>query len=151
VIIRLDPGTVGDIVTIATLADVATSMLRTLTENELHYAPSLLARSEALLEALVPDMRERCADSQYRHSVASVEADMLARVLRNPGGLLSESEGDYRYRLDSAVASGQLRPTAAELRSLGGTSQVRVALGDLDGYARRRFPTNGTHPFLSGG
>ncbi|MCU1440420.1 MAG: Phage protein Gp19/Gp15/Gp42 [Rhodoglobus sp.] len=76
---------------------------------------------------------------------------MLARVFRNPGGILSETEGLYTYRLDKAVASGRLAPSDAELDALGRRARLRAALGELDGYTRQRSPEHGVHPFLTGG
>ncbi|MCU1412441.1 MAG: hypothetical protein JWR04_3148 [Rhodoglobus sp.] len=137
--------------TFATLADLPISLLRPLTANEAHYAPSLLERAEALLIALVPDLIERATDPDYRAQVISIEADMLARVFRNPDGLLSETEGLYTYRLDKAVASGRLAPSDAELDALGRRARLNTGLGELDGYARRRCTSTGSCSFLRGG
>jgi hypothetical protein len=138
--------------TIATIPDVAASLLRTLTENETHYAPSLLARAEAILIAHVPDLLERATEIGYRASVVTVEADMIARVLRNPDGLLSETEGAYTYRLDRAVASGRLGPTPEELRALGGKPQLTPVAPAIDAYARARYSRGSDgHRFLTGG
>ncbi len=137
--------------TFATIADVSVSLMRSLNENEMHYSPSLLARAEALLVALVPNLVELATDTDHRNLVVAVEADMLARVFRNPDGILSETNGDYTYRLDQAVASGRLMPSDTELATLGRRAHARAALGELDGYALRRFPADGAHAFLAGG
>lgn len=46
----------------------------------------------------------------------------VLRVLRNPEGLMSETEGDYSYRLNPVVASANIWYTADELADLGITS-----------------------------
>ena len=43
----------------------------------------------------------------------------VLRVLRNPEGLLSETEGDYSYRLNPVVASANVWFTKDELADLG--------------------------------
>ena len=46
----------------------------------------------------------------------------VLRVLRNPEGLMSETEGDYSYRLNPVVASANVWYTKDELADLGITS-----------------------------
>jgi hypothetical protein len=42
----------------------------------------------------------------YREDVIDVECQAVIRILKNPEGYRSESEGTYSYSLDSRVASG---------------------------------------------
>ncbi len=138
--------------TIATVSDISVSLMRTLTKNETHYAPSLLARAEAILAAYIPGLADRATESEYRATAATIEGDMIARVLRNPDGLLSETEGVYTYRLDRAVSSGRLAPTDDELRRLGGRPLLRPATPAIDAYARGRYWRDASaHRFLTGG
>jgi len=37
------------------------------------------------------------------------------RVIRNPGGVISETAGEFSYRVDSAMAAGRLSFTAEEM------------------------------------
>ncbi len=139
--------------TLATLPDVSTSLLRDLTAAETNYCPALLDRAEAHLRGAVANLLEWADDSEaYREMVVSIEADMVARVFRNPGGLVTETEGLYTYRLDLAVASGHLVLTPDELFRLRRIGPIRSMFGDLDGYARARYGRTGTVPtFLTGG
>lgn len=50
----------------------------------------------------------------------------VLRVLRNPEGLLSESEGDYSYRLNPVVASANIWFTKDELADLGISDSTTV-------------------------
>lgn len=137
--------------TIATPAALTVSLLRPLAGSESTYAPALLTRAESLLLAHIPDLLDRATDLEYRAKVVTIECDMVSRVLRNPDGILTESQGDYTYRLDQAVASGRLMPTPDELDALRDRARLSAATGALDGYARRRFNPNDPHPFLTGG
>jgi hypothetical protein len=136
----------------ATLADIETSLLRPLKESESAFAPQALARAESIIRAYVPDFDDRALDADYRYRAATIEADMVARFFRSPDGIVSESYGLYTYRLDVAVASGVLALTPAERIALGGRGGFSVGTGELDSYARNRYPTNrARHAFLSGG
>lgn len=138
---------------LATLADLSTSLLRDLTAAETTYGPDLLDRAETLLIGLVAQLIDRTADDPaFRASVVSTEADMVARVLRNPSGIVSETEGLYTYRVDLAVSSGRLMPTDDELFHLRRIPRTGTAFGSLDAYARARFRWHDSvHPFKRGG
>ena len=135
----------------ATPSDLATSLMRDLTPTETTYAPDLLARAESLLAGLVSELGLRAESPDYAARLVAVEADMVGRVMRNPDGILTESQGLYTYRVDVAVASGRLAPTRDELASLGKGASMQVATGALDGYAAARYIGSGAHPFLAGG
>jgi hypothetical protein len=139
--------------TLATPADVSTSLLRDLTVTETTYAPALLDRAEYHLLGSIPKLLEWADDNEtYREMVVSIESDMVGRVLRNPTGLVGETEGLYTYRLDLAVASGHLVPTPDELFRLRRIGPIRSMFPSLDGYAAARYWRDGTvHPFFTGG
>jgi len=138
---------------LAVLADVETSLLRPLLPVEVEYVSSLLTRAETLLSGFVPQLLARPdADADYCASTVSTEADMVARVLRNPAGIVHESQGDYSYRIDLAVSSGHLMPTDLEVFHLRRESRTGTVFGSLDAYARARFGWgSGVHPFRCGG
>ena len=65
---------------------------------------------------------------------------------------MSQTEGLYTYRVDLAVSSGRLMPTADELYRLRRVPQTLTAVGSLDAYARARFGWDEmVHHFLRGG
>lgn len=83
----------------------------------------LLDDAEAMLERKIPDLLDKAAkDDSYRRAVIMVEAMMVCRVLRNPGGYRSESEGDYSYTTDTRAASGFLTVLDSEWQMLGASS-----------------------------
>jgi hypothetical protein len=78
---------------------------------------------------------------------------MVARLLRNPEGFVTERGDLYGYRLDLAVASGRLEPTPDELFRLRRGASVGTLFPSLDAYARARYwrDPDAAHPFLTGG
>lgn len=56
------------------------------------------------------------SENNYKRIVA----DVVLRVLRNPGGVTSESEGGYSYATSALVASGSLWLTDGDRRTLNG-------------------------------
>ena len=101
----------------ATIADIETSLLRPLTAVEAQYASALLARAFSLIEAAAGPATEWTPE--YWSIVAVVQADMVARRLRNPEGKYSEGDGQYSFQLDRTVASGKLELTDADREQLG--------------------------------
>jgi hypothetical protein len=51
--------------------------------------------------------------------VVQVESDAVLRLVRNPDGYLSESDGNYTYMLRSDLASGKLEVLPEEWELLG--------------------------------
>ena len=51
--------------------------------------------------------------------VVQVEADAVLRLVRNPDGYASETDGTYGYTFSRAVASGELEITPEEWARLG--------------------------------
>lgn len=95
---------------VATTADVAAHLGRELTTAEATRAALLLAAAEALVKARVGDVTK--LDQSL---LKLVEAQAVARVLRNPDGRYSESlSGEYSYQVDRLAADGVLRIAADE-------------------------------------
>lgn len=126
---------------IASLDDLHVSLMRDLTEDEAKYAEPLLDRAERLLMTRIPNLRERAHGEHtgiFHETVADIEAEMVARVLRSPGIYLSESEGEYSYRTNLKVASGLLDVLPEEWAKLGQSPWGSVS-PTTDGYARSRY------------
>ena len=95
----------------------------------------LIAATERRLDALVPNLTVRIASGGVTAGqVKDVVRDATLRRLRNPEGYISETAGDYSYRLGAAAAAGggPLAPfSAAEIAMLRGGSgaprAIRVA------------------------
>lgn len=129
---------------LATVEDLEVSLMRSLTEDEIKYAPALLDRAERLLLSRDRDLLRRAAAEQpctggLRDIIADVEAEMVARVLRAPGGGIyrQESEGNYSYSTNLQVASGLLDVLDSELEKLG-IGGVRTVMPATDAYLRAR-------------
>jgi hypothetical protein len=89
--------------------DVAVSLGRSLTSEETDVAWGLLERAELLILRRIPDLAARiAADATLQDVVVMVEADAVARVLRNPSGVWQERIDDYSYTRDRSISSGML-------------------------------------------
>lgn len=98
----------------------------------------LLKQVEAILKSRIPDLDERVEkDEDYRERVIAVEASAVARIMRNPEGLMQESEGNYTVMLQSSAASGQMLITDEEWRWLGVGAGVSTVSPDL-GFSNRK-------------
>jgi hypothetical protein len=60
------------------------------------------------------------------NSYKRIIANAVLRVVRNPEGYTSESEGGYSYGLRSTVSSGDLWFTDDEIATLSGVSKVTI-------------------------
>jgi hypothetical protein len=107
----------------ATTTDVEVSLGRSLTAEEATRASGLLGRIEARITHRIPDLAAQItATPTLRNLVVEVEADAVARVLRNPEGFLQEQDGDYLYIRDRSLSSGYLDLTEQEWTRLGVSS-----------------------------
>jgi hypothetical protein len=109
----------------ADIPDVEVSLGRPLTSDESNRAFALLDRAEARIQSRMDDLAALvAADPVLLATVVEVEADAVARVLRNPEGLLQEQDGDYMYIRSRELPSGLLELTEAEWTRLGVGSQA---------------------------
>lgn len=59
------------------------------------------------------------SDDDFKADVIEVEAEAVARILRNPDGLRQEGLENYQSVRDKSISDGQLRVTAEEWAQLG--------------------------------
>lgn len=102
----------------ATSEDVAAALLRPLTQQEKTYVEYLLGRAERAIRRAFTDKMAVEPDCGW-DTVRDVQAEMVARRLRNPSGMMKENDGEYSYELDRGVASGRLELTPEDLADLG--------------------------------
>lgn len=118
---------------LAQVDDVAARLGREMEPAERDLTETLLDDAELILRGRVPELPERAgADKNYRDLVVMVEANMVARVLRNPDGFRQESEGGYSYTVDTRAAAGFLTVLADEWKLLGvrdGAFTITPSLG----------------------
>lgn len=86
---------------------------------------------------LCPRLPERLAQRKVeRELVIDVVAEAVLRVVRNPSGLRSETEGNYTYQLSNRVASGDIwfppedvEKVCGKRMTLPRAARLRVPLG----------------------
>lgn len=111
---------------LATLNDLELAW-RPLRDAEQPTAAYLLIQASALVRAKVPKVDQRVADGKLDPAlVAGTVAAMVARVLRNPGGISSKTIGAESVTFDQSAISSSLTMTPDEMLILRGyKSQVR--------------------------
>lgn len=104
----------------ATPNDVAVRLGRDLTPEETALVSVRLEDVERMIRRAIPDLDAQIAAGTIDvNDVIQVEADAVLRVVRNPDGYISETDGDYTYRLSDNAASGLLGLTDDEWGMLG--------------------------------
>lgn len=137
---------------IATVPDVEVALRRPISEGDARTVEKLLDRVELRIKARWRNLSELVAlDSVVRGIVAQVEAESVARVLRDEAGGLykSEAEDGYRYELNFLAASARLdvlRSDMDELARVLDGGRYRSVSPVTDGYAAQRYSGDGSVP-----
>lgn len=135
---------------IATVPDVEVALRRPISEGDARIVEKLLDRVELRIKARWRNLSDLVAlDSVARGIVSQVEAESVARVLRDESGGLykSESEDGYRYELNFLAASARLdvlRSDMDELARVLDGGRYRSVAPVTDGYAAQRHGGAGT-------
>lgn len=130
---------------IATVPDVEVALRRPISEGDARIVEKLLDRVELRIRARWRNLSELVAlDSVARGIVSQVEAESVARVLRDESGGLykSETEDGYRYELNFLAASARLdvlRSDMDELARVLDGGRYRSVAPATDGYAAQRY------------
>jgi Phage protein Gp19/Gp15/Gp42 len=104
----------------AQASDVATLLGRALTPEETAMVDRRLAEVERHIKRRIPDLDDKfTAGDIDAADVVQVEADVVLRLVRNPEGYASESDGTYGYTFSREVASGRLEILPEEWEVLG--------------------------------
>lgn len=106
----------------ATSEDLQARSFKTLSADELAVGSTLLDDAWAIVLSAKPSVADRLDATPpnlvFKSLVVQTLCAMVLRVLSNPSGKLEERQDDYQYRLDSAVSSGALYLSDAELARL---------------------------------
>lgn len=106
----------------ASILDLKARSFRTLAPDDEVVGATLLGDAWAIVLSALPSVGDRLdlepVDAVFESLVTQTLCAMVLRVLNNPEGKLEESQDDYRYRLDSAVSTGALYLSDAELARL---------------------------------
>lgn len=106
--------------TYATAADVAALLARELDAAEAAMVDRRLDQVERIILRRIPDLAGQTEAGQIdADDVRDVMAEAVLRVVRNPDGIYSESDGSYTYTKSAAAADNSLRLTAEEWQTLG--------------------------------
>jgi hypothetical protein len=121
----------------ATVDDVRGAWERPIADSRVVYVQGRLNAAHRLLHGKAPGLDARVASGMPdRDLVKDVIVEMVLRVLRNPSGFRSETDGDYSYSRDTQVASGRLVVTDEDLETLGyGSSSTYSTPGTDTGLA----------------
>lgn len=92
--------------------------------------PLVLARlqdAEDKIRIRIPDLDERVDQGTIsKNTVVRVTADAVIRLVRNPDGYISETDGNYTYQLSFDGGGSDLTISPAEWRDLGIRKGIRV-------------------------
>ncbi|AWY03836.1 head-to-tail adaptor [Gordonia phage Nedarya] len=88
-----------------------------------------LAQVERMLKRRISNLDARVAISEtYRADVIDIEADAVLRLVRNPEGYSSETDGNYTYQLHQDLITGKLQILDEEWETLGVRSTARFGV-----------------------
>ena len=132
----------------ATASDVEVRLGRTLTTEEISLVENRLADVERMILRRIPDLADKVtAGSIDAADVVQVEADAVLRLVRNPDGYASETDGTYGYTFSREMASGRIEITREEWATLGVTGGVVQLVPTFTESASALT----VHPFMTGG
>lgn len=132
----------------ATASDVEVRLGRTSTTEEISLVETRLADVERMILRRIPDLADKVtAGSIDAADVVQVEADAVLRLVRNPDGYASETDGTYGYTLSREMASGRIEITREEWATLGVTGGVVQLVPTFTESASALT----IHPFMTGG
>ena len=104
----------------ANAADVTARWARTPTDEEITLINVRLEDAERLIRRRVPDLDDKVnSEAILEDDVIQVEAEAVLRLVRNPEGFMSESDGNYTYMLRNDIATGRLEILPEEWELLG--------------------------------
>jgi hypothetical protein len=79
-----------------------------------------LEQVERLIKRRITNLDARVALSEtFEADLIDIEADAVLRLVRNPEGYLSETDGAYTYQLQSDLSGGRLQILDDEWTILG--------------------------------
>lgn len=107
----------------ATTDDVAVRWARTPSEEESSLIEIRLADVQRIIRKRIPDLDERVFSGDLDvDDVVQVESDAVLRLIRNPEGFVSETDGNYTYQFSHSTKAGMLEILPEEWELLGATS-----------------------------
>lgn len=103
-----------------------------MTPEETTLVETRLADVERMILRRITDLDAQVDSGDINEDdVIQVEAEAVLRLVRNPDGLISETDGNYTYMLSQAMASGRLEIRPEEWAALGYRRKVFTFGPDL--------------------
>ena len=106
--------------TYASVDDVAARWGREPSDSEAALIEIRLGDVERMILLRIPDLAQRIKTGRVtRADVVQVEAEVVLRLMRNPQGFISETDGDYSYQIAKELSTGRLSILDDEWDALG--------------------------------
>ena len=103
-----------------TVADVTARWARTPTDEEVTLIQVRLEDCERLIRRRIPTLDAKISSGDIAEAdLNQVVADAVLRLVRNPDGYLSETDGNYTYMLRQDISTGKLEILPEEWEILG--------------------------------
>lgn len=127
---------------ITTFADVDEFVKRDIPASDQTWVEAKIDEAESLLETYVGDLDDWIAANPTKREsrIIKVVCRMVDRVIKNPDGLSTETDGDYAYGRPVGLASGEVYATRTDLRLLG--LSRRRKFGTMRAYLPSDSPRN---------
>jgi hypothetical protein len=107
----------------ATSEDVSVRWARTPSDEEAALIQVRLEDVERMIRKRIPTLDTLVTSGDILEAdLVQVEADSVLRLIRNPEGYVSESDGNYTYQFNQATAAGKLEILPEEWARLGVTA-----------------------------
>jgi hypothetical protein len=104
----------------ATSSDVAVRWARTPTTEEAALIEVRLNDVDRMIRRRIPDLDDLILSGDIDvDNVIQVESEAVLRVIRNPEGFVSETDGNYTYQYNQSTTSGRLAILPEEWELLG--------------------------------
>lgn len=116
----------------ASIADVTVRWGRVPSAEESAALAVRLEDVERIILRRIPDLEDLLLSGDIlEEDLIQVESDAVLRLMRNPDGFVSETDGNYTYQLSQQTAAGRLELLPEEWELLG---VVRTRLSFLTPY-----------------
>ncbi|KRD08574.1 hypothetical protein ASE48_08385 [Mycobacterium sp. Root265] len=113
----------------ATSADVVVLWAKEPEPEVLALIERRLKQVERMILRRIPDLELRVlASESFREDLIDIEADAVLRLVRNPEGYQSETDGSYTYQLSADLTAGTLEVRDSEWEILGVNSIKRMSV-----------------------
>lgn len=115
--------------TYASVSDVQIRWGMELTQPQQDMVEQRLKDVERIILKRIPDLDSKVTSGDIdEEDLIMVESDAVLRLARNPEGYISETDGDYTYRLEEGLFTGRLQILPEEWELLGVKSRGMAIL-----------------------